>query len=110
MSMVGFIGLGNMGRPMASNLCRKGSKLIVFDVKQDPVRTLEGLGARAAADVATIASECDIVFTMLPASADVETVVTGPSGLLAGLRRGAMIVDMSTIDPQVTDRLAAAAA
>jgi 4-hydroxybutyrate dehydrogenase/sulfolactaldehyde 3-reductase len=95
---------------MASNLCRKGSTLLVFDVKPEPVHALEGLGARAARDVASIAAECDVVFTMLPASADVEAVVTGANGLLARMREGAMIVDMSTIDPLVTDRLAAAAA
>jgi 4-hydroxybutyrate dehydrogenase/sulfolactaldehyde 3-reductase len=99
-----------MGRPMASNLSRKGSSLIVFDVKAEPIRALEALGARAAADAAAVARESDVVFTMLPASADVEAVVTGANGLLAHLRQGAMIVDMSTIDPLVTDRLAAAAA
>jgi 4-hydroxybutyrate dehydrogenase/sulfolactaldehyde 3-reductase len=95
---------------MASNLSRKGSSLIVFDVKAEPIRALEALGARAAADAAAVARESDVVFTMLPASADVEAVVTGANGLLAHLRQGAMIVDMSTIDPLVTDRLAAAAA
>jgi 4-hydroxybutyrate dehydrogenase/sulfolactaldehyde 3-reductase len=120
-SIVGFIGLGNMGRPMASNLARRfaaredtetteNTEIVVFDVKPEPMRALEALGARAAADAAAVARESDIVFTMLPASADVEGVVTGANGLLAHLRQGAMIVDMSTIDPLVTDRLAAAAA
>jgi 4-hydroxybutyrate dehydrogenase/sulfolactaldehyde 3-reductase len=95
---------------MASNLCRKGSRLIVFDLKPDSVRALEALGARSAADVAEVAAESDIVFTMLPASADVEEVVAGPNGLIAAGRTGSVIVDMSTIDPVVTDRLAAAAA
>jgi 4-hydroxybutyrate dehydrogenase/sulfolactaldehyde 3-reductase len=74
------------------------------------VRALEALGARAAASVADVARESDVVFTMLPASAHVEDVVAGQAGLLSGLARGAGIVDMSTIDPLVTDRLAAAAA
>ena len=107
---IGFIGLGKMGGPMASNLCRKGRSLLVFDVRPEPMRTLEGLGARAAADVASVAAECEIVFTMLPASADVEDVVCGANGLIARGRSGGLIVDMSTIDPLVTDRLAAAAA
>jgi 4-hydroxybutyrate dehydrogenase/sulfolactaldehyde 3-reductase len=105
---IGFIGLGNMGRPMASNLCRKGSRLIVFDLNPEPVRVLESLGARVATDVAGVAAESDVVFTMLPSSADVEGVVCGSNGILAHARRDSVIVDMSTIDPQMTDRLAAA--
>jgi 4-hydroxybutyrate dehydrogenase/sulfolactaldehyde 3-reductase len=107
---IGFIGLGNMGRPMASNLCRKGSTLAVLDVDRERVQALEALGARAGADVATIAADCEIVFTMLPTTAAVEDVIGGPAGLIATLRAGRVIVDMSTIDPLVTDRLAATAA
>jgi 4-hydroxybutyrate dehydrogenase/sulfolactaldehyde 3-reductase len=110
LSTIGFIGLGKMGRPMASNLCRKGSRLVVFDIDAEAIRALEGLGARAAADVAGVAAESDVVFTMLPASADVVEVVGGSNGLIATCRPGSVIVDMSTIDPLVTDRLAAAAA
>jgi 4-hydroxybutyrate dehydrogenase/sulfolactaldehyde 3-reductase len=109
MSTIGFIGLGNMGRPMASNLCRKGFRVVVHDVNPDPVCHLEQLGAQRAASVAAIAAECDVVFTMLPGSASVEDVIAGMDGLLARGRPGTVIVDMSTIDPQVTDRLAAAA-
>ena len=110
MSTIGFIGLGNMGRPMASNLCRKGWQLVAFDINQDAVRTLEGLGARSASDVASVGAQGEIVFTMLPTTASVEEVVGGSSGLIASVRPGAVIVDMSTIDPLVTDRLANAAA
>lgn len=110
MANVGFIGLGNMGEPMASNLCRKGSHVVVHDINPLPVRALVVLGARAAPSVAAVAAECDIVFTMLPTTASVEDVVAGPEGLLASGRQGQTIVDMSTIDPLVTDRLAAAAA
>ena len=93
MTTIGFIGLGNMGRPMASNLCRKGSKLLVFDVNAVPMRTLEGLGARAAAGVAGVAAECDIVFTMLPTTASVQDVIGGNGGLIEKLRPGSLIVD-----------------
>ena len=110
MDTIGFIGLGNMGRPMASNLVRKGSRLVVYDINPAPVAVLEALGARAARDVAGVAAGSSVVFTMLPASAAVEHVVAGPGGLLASLAPGAVIVDMSTIDPLVTDRLAVAAA
>jgi 4-hydroxybutyrate dehydrogenase / sulfolactaldehyde 3-reductase len=98
-----------MGRPMASNLSLKGSRLLVFDIDPAPMHALEALGARAAADVADVAVGSDVIFTMLPASAAVEDVVGGPKGLVACGRPGSVIVDMSTIDPLVTDRLAAAA-
>ncbi len=110
MDVVGFIGLGNMGRPMASNLCRKGTTLVVYDINPEPVRELAALGARVARSVADVAASSSVVFTMLPTTATVEEVVAGAGGLLAGLGRGSAIVDMSTIDPLVTDRLAEAAA
>ena len=107
---VGFIGLGNMGRGMAANLARKGESLVVHDVVEAPVRALVELGARAASSAAELAAETDIIFTMLPTTASVAEVVSGASGLLAHAREGTIVVDMSTIDPLVTDRLAAAAA
>jgi len=110
MDQIGFIGLGNMGRPMASNLCRKGFRLAVHDLNRAPVAELEKLGATSAASPRDVASRSDVVFTMLPDSTVVEEVVLGPDGILAHARKGATIVDMSTIDPTVTDRLAAAAA
>ncbi len=109
MERIGFIGLGNMGRPMASNLCRKGFSLIVNDLRAAPVQALEALGARSAAGSAVVAAGSDIVFTMLPNSATVQEVVAGPDGILAHLQVGGVVVDMSTVDPLVTDRLALAA-
>jgi 4-hydroxybutyrate dehydrogenase/sulfolactaldehyde 3-reductase len=110
MSTIGFIGLGNMGRPMASNLQRKGFALVVHDVNRDPVAALAAIGARTARSVADVARESDVIFTMLPTSSIVADVVAGADGLLAHARPGQVIVDMSTIDPLVTDRLAAATA
>ena len=107
---VGFIGLGNMGRPMAANLVRKGERLIVHDVNGQPARALAELGAQMAAGVAEVAAASDIVFTMLPTTAAVELVIAGPNGVLANARKGAVVVDMSTIDPLVTERIAADAA
>jgi 4-hydroxybutyrate dehydrogenase/sulfolactaldehyde 3-reductase len=95
---------------MAANLCRKGFALRVHDIRHEPVRALESLGAKAAADVRDVAGACDVIFTMLPDSAHVEEVVAGRGGLIEHGRAGSAIVDMSTIDPFVTDRLAAAAA
>lgn len=110
MAIVGFIGLGRMGRPMSSHLCRKGFALTVHDVNPEPVSALERLGARAAADVAAVAAASDIVITMLPNSAIVDEVVAGPGGVLAHAKPGTLVMDMSTVDPRVTDRLAGAAA
>jgi 4-hydroxybutyrate dehydrogenase/sulfolactaldehyde 3-reductase len=110
MDRIGFIGLGNMGRPMAANLARKGARVTVHDVNSEPVAALAQLGAAAATGVAEVARSSDIVFTMLPTTAVVEDVVAGADGLLQHCARGAVIVDMSTVDPLATDRLAAAAA
>jgi len=107
---VGFIGLGRMGRPMASNLCRKGFDLIVHDVNPAAMRELVALNARAASGAADVGASGDIVFTMLPNSAIVAEVVLGADGVLAHAKRGTLLVDMSTVDPLVTDRLAQAAA
>jgi 4-hydroxybutyrate dehydrogenase/sulfolactaldehyde 3-reductase len=110
MDRIGFIGLGNMGRPMASNLIRKGFPVVAFDVNPVPLRQLAQLGARAAADCAAVTDESDIVVTMLPNSASVEEVLLGAGGVLARLRAGCAVMDMSTVDPLLTDRLASAAA
>jgi 4-hydroxybutyrate dehydrogenase/sulfolactaldehyde 3-reductase len=93
---------------MASNLCRKGAPPFVFDIVAARTKPVETLGARVAADVAAVAAASDIVFTMLPTTAAVEQVVG--SGLIPAGRPGQVIVDMSTIDPLMTDRLAADAA
>jgi 4-hydroxybutyrate dehydrogenase/sulfolactaldehyde 3-reductase len=106
---IGFIGLGRMGRPMASHLCRKGFRLLVHDINRAPVDELCALQARAADGAAAVAAATDIVFTMLPNSAIVEQTILGADGVLAHARPGTLIVDMSTIDPLVTDKLAAAA-
>jgi 4-hydroxybutyrate dehydrogenase / sulfolactaldehyde 3-reductase len=110
MDRVGFIGLGVMGRPMASNLARKGFPLVVFDINPAPLGPLEALGARAAASCAAVAVDSDLVVTMLPNSASVEEVLLGTGGVLALLRPGGAVMDMSTVDPLLTDRVAAAAA
>src|SRR6478736_4863598 len=109
MASIGFIGLGNMGRPMASNLVRKGFPLVVHDVVAKPVEALAALGAKTASSVGDVTTASDTVITMLPDSAIVETVIAGAGGVLANARPGMAIVDMSTIDPLVTDRLASAA-
>src|SRR5262249_54559015 len=110
METVGFIGLGRMGLPMASNLCRKGFRLVVHDINAVPAQELQPLGARIAGGTGDLAEVSDIVLTMLPNSAIVEEVVAGRCGVLARCRPGTLIIDMSTVDPVVTDRLSRAAA
>ena len=108
METVGFIGLGRMGRPMASNLCRKGFRLVVNDINPAAVQELEALQARGVASVAEVASQSDIVVTMLPNSAVVRDVVGARNGVMANLKPGAIILDMSTVSPETSDELAAA--
>lgn len=106
MEKVGFIGLGAMGRPMASNLQRKGFELTVYDLNPTTCRDLAALGATVAISVAEVAKTCSIVVTMLPDSPDVKAVVLGPGGIAEHAADGALVLDMSTIDPSVTDELA----
>jgi 4-hydroxybutyrate dehydrogenase / sulfolactaldehyde 3-reductase len=106
MDRIGFIGLGRMGRPMAANLLKKGFGLLVHDLNPEPVRFLAGLGAKAAGSVAEVVGGSDVVVTMLPSSAEVEATALGPDGLLAHGRAGQLLLDMSTIDPAATERIA----
>jgi 2-hydroxy-3-oxopropionate reductase len=108
--LIGFIGLGLMGKPMASNLVAKGHSLIVHSRSRGPVDALVELGARAATSPAEIAREASVVFTMLPDTPDVEQVLTGPGGVLSAFRPGTIIVDMSSISPAATRRMASEAA
>lgn len=110
MNMVGFVGLGRMGRPMASNLSRKGFRLAVHDINRDAVAELELLQAKGVASVAEATRDSEIVVTMLPSSAVVTAVVAGEGGILQHAKRGTLIMDMSTVSPETTDALAAKAA
>ena len=108
--MIGFIGLGRMGRPMASNLCRKGFRLVVHDINRDAVHELELLQARGVDSVAAVSEGSGVTITMLPNSAIVDQVVTGPDGILDHAKPGSLVMDMSTVDPLITDALAKKAA
>lgn len=110
METVGFIGLGRMGRPMASNLCRKGFRVIAYDVNPAAVAELAALQARPAETVREVAAAATAIVTMLPDPKTVETVVLGENGVLSHAAPGSLIMDMSTIDPKTTDRLAVRAA
>lgn len=106
----GFIGLGAMGQPMAANLARKGHDLIVYDIAQDRTPMLRDLGSQVAGSVAEIAERADTVVTMVPDSPQVLDVVLGADGLLEAGREGQLVMDMSTVDPEATDRMSAALA
>ena len=110
MDRIGFIGLGRMGRPMASNLVRKGFELTVHDVNPEPVAALAKLGAAPAGSAAEAIEASDVIVTMLPSSVEVEAVALGSAGLLAHGRPGQLLMDMSTIDPAATERIARALA
>jgi 4-hydroxybutyrate dehydrogenase/sulfolactaldehyde 3-reductase len=107
---VGFIGLGAMGMPMASNLVKKGFDVTAYDVACAKVARLAAQGAHAAASAAEAVIGADVVFTMLPATPQVEQVVLGEGGILGHMAPGSTLVDMSTIDPAGTDKVAAACA
>ena len=109
MGKIGFIGLGRMGRPMAINMVNQGFELVVLDINADAVAALVATGAKAGSCVADIARQSDIIVTMLPSSVEVEQVALGAEGIFANAPKGAVLMDMSTIDPLATDRLAAAA-
>ncbi|ARP85339.1 NAD(P)-dependent oxidoreductase [Bordetella genomosp. 9] len=104
---VGFIGVGSMGWPMATRLHQAGFGLTVFDAAPGhAARFAAEVGGQAAADCKALAAQSEIVVTMLPTSAIVESVLQGPQGVLAGLRPGAVIVEMSSGVPAHTQRLA----
>jgi 2-hydroxy-3-oxopropionate reductase len=103
---IGFIGLGVMGKPMAKHLITTGNRVIVHNRSRPAVDELVAAGATAAASPAEVARGSMVVITMLPDTGDVERVLTGEDGVLAGLQRGAVVIDMSSISPVATERLA----
>ena len=101
---VGFIGLGVMGRPMALHLQRAGHELFVWARRPASV---EGLPASLCASPAELGRRCEVVFTVVTSSADVESVCLGENGLIEGMAPGAVVVDCSTIAPDAARRIAA---
>lgn len=110
MSEVGFIGLGIMGKPMARNLLKAGYSLTVHDHKLAPMEELAAEGAKMAQSCREAAQATDAVITMLPDSANSEEAILGRDGVLEGARQGCTIVDMSSINPLVTQKIAGVAA
>ncbi len=106
---IGFIGLGNMGLPMAINLVKAGHEVSGFDLVQSQIDALVAAGGKAVANASAACNGADVVVTMLPASKHVETLYLGESGLLANANPKTLLIDCSTISPQVAQAVASAA-
>ena len=104
---IGFVGLGIMGKPMARNLLKAGYELTVYDIVGEAVEEVVGDGAAPASSSREVAAATDKIITMLPDSADSEKVILGPDGVLEGASAGKTIIDMSSIAPLVSQRIAA---
>ncbi|MBV9016211.1 MAG: 3-hydroxyisobutyrate dehydrogenase [Alphaproteobacteria bacterium] len=109
MATIGFIGLGNMGAPMAANLLKAGHQVIGYDIVAGARDALVQKGGRAAASAAEAAAAGDIVITMLPAGPQVRAVYQGPEGVIARARPNALLIDCSTIDVDTARAVAAGA-
>ena len=107
---IAFIGLGNMGAPMARNLLKAGHSLNLFDLNQSILAELAALGGHISTSPREAAQGTELVITMLPAAAHVRSVWLGEDGVLAAIGKGVPAVDCSTIDPQTIRDVAAAAA
>ena len=104
---VGFIGTGTMGQPMLANLVKKGFQVVAYDVVPAALDAAAKLGAARAGSIGETAAESDLVITMLPSSANVEAAYLGAGGIIESAEPGRLCVDMSTIDPGTSQRVAA---
>ncbi len=109
MTAIGFIGLGNMGAPMAANLLKAGHRVTGYDIAPAPVEALAAKGGRAAASAAEAVAAGEVVITMLPAGPQVREVYLGNGGVLGRARKDALLIDCSTIDVDTARAVAAAA-
>ena len=108
--MIGFIGLGVMGKPMALNLLKKGFPLVVHSRSDAPVKEVVAAGAQRAENPAEVARRATRIITMLPDGPDVAQVLKGANGVFSALQRGTIVIDTSSIAPAVARHLAARAA
>ncbi|MBI4323494.1 MAG: NAD(P)-dependent oxidoreductase [Candidatus Omnitrophica bacterium] len=105
---VGFIGLGTMGSAMAANLAKAGFSLVVWNRTAAKMEPLVRLGAKASKGPAHVAAETDVIITMVSRPQDVEAVVSGPDGVVEGIKAGSVLIDMSTVSPATSRKLAGA--
>lgn len=106
MKRIGFVGAGTMGIPMISNLIKAGFSVLAYDVRPEAVEEAKKRGAAAGRSSAEVARDSEMLITMLPSSSDVEAAYLGPKGVLEGAPAGRLCVDMSTIDPGTSRRVA----
>jgi len=103
---IGFVGVGTMGKPMSLTLMRAGYPLIAYDINPKPLEELKEKGAAIGHSIKEVAGQSNIIITMLPNPEVVEKVMLGENGVIEGVRSNAIIIDMSTIDPSVSRRIA----
>jgi 3-hydroxyisobutyrate dehydrogenase len=105
METIGFIGLGNMGGPVAGHIQRAGYPMVVYDLRAEAMVSFLARGATAANSAAELAGRSDVIITALPMPVDVERVASGESGVINGVRPGSVFVDISTSPPSLIRRL-----
>ncbi len=102
---LGFIGLGIMGKPMAKNLLKAGFPIVAYDLNKDAIEDVVKAGALAASSSKEVAGRADVIITMLPDSPDVKEVILGKDGVMEGVKSGAIVIDMSSINPLVSQEI-----
>lgn len=105
---LGFIGLGIMGKPMLRNLQKAGHSLVAFDIVPAGIDAVAGDRVARGASCSDVAARTDVIVTMLPDGPEVEQAILGPGGVLEGVKPGSIVVDMSSISPLVSQKVAAA--
>src|ERR1700751_1651211 len=105
METVGFIGLGNMGGPVATHIQQAGYPMVVYDIRDEAMRPFRAPGAVSAQTAAELAGNSDVIITPVPIPEDVERVACGANGILEGIKPGAIYVDISTSPPSLIRRL-----
>jgi 3-hydroxyisobutyrate dehydrogenase len=103
--IIGFIGTGTMGKPMALNLLKAGFRVIAYDLNPVSLKDLKEKGAALGISCKDVASKSDVVITMLPKSEDVEKAIFGKDGVAEGVKGHSIVIDMSTIDPSVSKKI-----
>jgi 2-hydroxy-3-oxopropionate reductase len=106
MANLGFIGLGIMGKPMAGHLVKAGHRVYVYDINPAPIQELVAKGAVGCQSSKEVAERSEIIIIMVPDTPDVEQVLFGPAGVAAGVKKGSIVVDMSSISPVATKEFA----
>ncbi|TCP93472.1 4-hydroxybutyrate dehydrogenase/sulfolactaldehyde 3-reductase [Cricetibacter osteomyelitidis] len=105
MAKIAFIGLGQMGSPMATNLLKKGHFVSVYDINPEAVKKLTAIGAQTSSTLGEVVQGCEFIITMLPNGKLVEQVIFGEQGFVNAIATNALVIDMSTIHPFESDRI-----